>query len=280
MNWRPGERRDHLDPDVLAEFRAGLIAGRRARAIGAHVAACADCTAVDERLAQVSTLLAAAPVPPVPDALARRLDSALATEIFSAERQPVQPPSPRRLPSLAGLPRIRVLATAAAAAAAFGGLGYGLSTVGGHGAATNASASSAASRPNTNPVSSTFNGSRREAAGAGGNAGDGGGPVVVVSSGVNYQPGTLRSQLRAQLSGPPTPAGAPASAAVTGCVRGLTTGDTVRLVQRARYAGAPAYVIVASGSSGEQAWITGLGCSAAHSDVLDHVVLSSGISAP
>ena len=39
----------HLDTDVLAEFRAGLITGRRGVKITAHLAGCDRCTALDDR---------------------------------------------------------------------------------------------------------------------------------------------------------------------------------------------------------------------------------------
>ena len=63
----------HLDTDVLAEFRAGLITGRRGARIGAHLAGCDRCTALDEQLAGVSSLLASVPAPAMPDSVARRL---------------------------------------------------------------------------------------------------------------------------------------------------------------------------------------------------------------
>ncbi|MBV9450061.1 MAG: hypothetical protein JO345_29655 [Streptosporangiaceae bacterium] len=159
-------RNGHVDPDVLAEFRAGLIAdhglvtGRRGRAIAAHVSGCAACAALDARLAQVSAVLAAAPVPAVPDAVARRLDGALAA-LAAESQKPIsserlsEHPAPRTLPSGAGaagggasgsgasqngrsrngaewgrrLLRVRVLAPAAAALAALAGAGYGLSNL-------------------------------------------------------------------------------------------------------------------------------------------------------
>ena len=43
----------HLDTDVLAEFRAGLITGRRGARITAHLGDCERCTALDEQLAGV-----------------------------------------------------------------------------------------------------------------------------------------------------------------------------------------------------------------------------------
>ena len=55
----------HLDAEVLAEFRAGLIAGRRGAAITAHLAGCDRCTALGDQLAGVSALLAAVPLPAV-----------------------------------------------------------------------------------------------------------------------------------------------------------------------------------------------------------------------
>src|SRR5580658_66383 len=75
----------HLDTDVLAEFRAGLITGRRRRAIAAHVTDCARCTAADRELAELSALLAAIPAPVLPDRVAHRLDAALAAEVARAE---------------------------------------------------------------------------------------------------------------------------------------------------------------------------------------------------
>ena len=71
----------HLDTDVLAEFRAGLITGRRRRVIAAHLSGCARCAAAGEELAELSTLLAAIPAPAMPDSVANRLDTVLAAEV-------------------------------------------------------------------------------------------------------------------------------------------------------------------------------------------------------
>jgi len=72
------------DTDLLAEFRAGLIPGRRGRRIGAHVAGCDRCAALGDRLAGVSALLAGVPPPVMPPSVAQRLDVVLAAE---AERK-------------------------------------------------------------------------------------------------------------------------------------------------------------------------------------------------
>src|SRR5690242_16313147 len=81
--WRAngaGGQMAHLDAEVLAEFRAGLIAGRRGAKITAHLTGCDRCTALDDQLAGVSALLAAVPRPAMPDSVARRLDAVLAAE--------------------------------------------------------------------------------------------------------------------------------------------------------------------------------------------------------
>lgn len=70
----------HPDPDVLAEFREGLLGWRRARRIRGHLAGCTRCAAVDREITEVSSLLASAPAPTMPDTLARRLEAALTAE--------------------------------------------------------------------------------------------------------------------------------------------------------------------------------------------------------
>ncbi len=307
----------HLDPDVLAEFRAGLIAdrgliaGRRGRAVAAHLAGCAECAALDERLAQVSALLAAAPVPTVPDALARRLDSALAALAAEAEspdlaeRTSLQPPSPRHVPSWVGvlggsasrgdeMPRgdgvprgrwvfrVRVLAPAAAALAALGGAGYGLSQLSSSSSIPAAASGSAATG------AAAGRGAPAGAAGSSSFARDrhqngtysGGDQVVVVPSDLDYQPATWREQVQAQLKASQSLRAQPASASVAACVLHVTGGNPRLLVETAYYRGTPATIIVVSGSHGDQAWVTGPACSATNSDILARAVLSRGTSGP
>ena len=75
---QPDER--HPDAAALAEHQAGLADGRRGRRLAAHVANCARCTSVSDQLAAVSSALASAPVPPLPDAVGSRITAALAAE--------------------------------------------------------------------------------------------------------------------------------------------------------------------------------------------------------
>jgi hypothetical protein len=60
--------------------------------------------------------------------------------------------------------------------------------------------------------------------------------------------------------------------------RGVSPGTLV-LAEKARFQGQPAIVIVAADGSGEKAWVTSAGCSAAGDDVLAQTALP-GTSAP
>ena len=101
---------------------------------------------------------------------------------------------------------------------------------------------------------------------------------AVTESGTRYQPGALARQVRARLAGtgPSTPAAsepvpeiAP-SAALAGCVDRLTGNVAPSLVDRATYAGRPAYVIAVPG----RAWVVGLGCTAASTEQITAVALA------
>ena len=142
----------HPDTDVLAEFRAGLITGRRGARITAHLGGCERCIALDQQLAGVSSLLASVPAPALPDGVAQRLDTVLAAEVAqrnaagrTAARGEAAPadqaeraggdgtresPAPRRPGGNRGfrLLALRVLAPAAAVVVLAAG-GYGLTRI-------------------------------------------------------------------------------------------------------------------------------------------------------
>jgi hypothetical protein len=87
--WRADGARGqmtHPEAEVLAEFRAGLITGRRGARITAHLAGCDRCTALDDQLAGVSALLASVPPLVMPDSLTQRLDTVLAAEAARQDR--------------------------------------------------------------------------------------------------------------------------------------------------------------------------------------------------
>ena len=282
----------HLDPEVMAEFRAGLITGRRGTALAAHLAECDRCAALDADLADVSTLLAAVPPPALPADLVNRLDIVLAAEVAErnnhSERAVVSRSRARRRTGwlagwLAGrnrrfrLAMVRVLAPAAVVLA---GLGYGLSLLGGSPATTAASAP--APVPSAQPAAGIATSQNPHRAGI-----VEGNKVHVTVSNTNYLPGTLGRQVEAALRGSSNVPAATqaASQQLTGCVLQLTGGLAPALVQSAHYQGQPAYVIVASRAQGGKAWVVAPGwaapgCSATSKDVLDTTTLPPGISAP
>jgi hypothetical protein len=278
----------HPDSDVLAEFRAGLVTGRRGKQVAAHLAVCDRCTALDRQLAEVGSLLAAAPPPVLPDRLAERLDTVLAAELArrdEAERAGAgQSGHPVRKPRRAGngrwrLVTLRVLAPAAAVVVLAAG-GYGLSRLS---SSPTSSTAAAAAEPTASSARAL------PAAGAAG-----GNPVAapairsshafpLIISRTDYQRATLSHQLEAEVRAPAAtqPSQTP-SAQLKGCVSRVTTGvspGTPRLVEKARFQGQPAIVIVASSGGGDRAWVLAPGCSASSVHVLGTATLP-GISTP
>jgi hypothetical protein len=284
----------HPDSEVLAEFRAGIITGRRGARISAHLAACDRCTGVCDQLAEVSALLAAVPASAMPDAVARRLESALAAEAGqrdSAERA-VDPRSPDRATSPPPrrhwdfrLVALRVLAPAAAVVLLAAG-GYGLSRIGSSPTSSVAAGSEAASaassaQPGAAAVPSSAAKSQRGAA-----------PAIeapikfgVVTSRTDYLRATLRQRLERELRLHP---GAPGSAQelapspLQGCVLLVTKGIspvTLLLVEKAHFQGQPANVIVAVSGDHDMAWVTTPTCSGGGDHILATATLP-GTSAP
>src|SRR5260221_561100 len=70
----------HIGAETLARFRQGDLSPRRNARIRAHLGGCARCSDLNEDLAGVTTLLAGAQPPPIPEHLAARIQTALATE--------------------------------------------------------------------------------------------------------------------------------------------------------------------------------------------------------
>ncbi len=278
----------HLDPDVLAEFRAGLITGRRRRRIAAHLAGCERCAGAAEQLAELSALLAAVPAPAMPDSVAQRLDAVLAAEVArrkdEAERAGADRPRhrqrarrPARRPGSRFI-TVRVLAPAAAAAAILAAGGYGLSLIGASSSSSSATAGSAAA-----PVSAPRAFASAAASPRASNVPAAGPSRALGLEAVpDYQRATLRSQLEAALRAAAAngalkhAAVPPSSTQLRACVHRLTSGispGTLHLVQTAHFGGQPAIVIVVSSGDGYLAWVVAPGCSATSTDVLDRTTL-------
>ena len=276
----------HIDADGIAEFRVGLITGRRQDDIAAHLAACAQCTSVADRLAEVSMLLAAVPAPVIPDTVVARLQTALETAI-SSEQKVVKPTRSRfRLPRLS-LPRLsplRLLAPAAAVAVLAAGA-FGLSQLGSTPSLSQAASGSAEEAPAVPsvPSASAMEGSfatghsdKRQALGSADLSNS-----LFATSSANLQAKALGRQLgtlfqsRSQL-GTTQP-----SVSLKSCVRTVAgVGNPVKLVLSARYLGAPATVVFVSQGTHYLGIVAGSHCSATEGDVLATAVVSPGISTP
>jgi trimeric autotransporter adhesin len=169
-------------------------------------------------------------------------------------------------------------------------------------AASAASSAAGASEPHTSTGSAPNNANQETEPSASSSAPAN---VLFIETGTRYQRSTLASQVGARiivyggldtsgavnpaLSPPPSvAASAPASTApassggvtaqkasqkaspqLEGCVRQLTGGLPPSLVDRASYDGKPAYIIAVP----TQAWVVGLGCTAADTDVIAQVPL-------
>jgi hypothetical protein len=301
----------HLDTDVLAEFRAGLITGRRGARITAHLGGCERCTVLDEQLAGVRSLLASVPAPTMPDSVAHRLDTVLAAEVAQrnaagrataqGEAAPAdqaeraggdgtrESPAPRRPGGNRGfrLLALRVLAPAAAVVVLGAGV-YGLSHLNlGSSSSSAASSTAGGAAPTTPSV----------AAGAE-SAGHVNAPAAAPSKGAvprgiaragfsvvagqrNLTRANLAQQVRVELLVPasarrtqtPTPQ-------LRGCVAKLADGHTVELVESVHFEGRPATLVVARTGAEDTAWIAAPDCSDTYGHVLATTTLSSGISGP
>lgn len=290
---------DHYESDVLAEFHAGLVTGRRRASIASHLAACERCAGVTDQLADVSTLLAAVPPPALPADVARRLDLALAAEAanrFSAERAVADRPAhrangrgPHRRRDFRLLTQRILLPAAAVVVLAAGG--FGLSR-----AIGSSSSSSTAAGSEAAPAASAASVASGRAAGqpASGTTTHRAGvlPAIkaplnfqVLNSATDYRRGTLTQQLTTELQRSAEPAAGPqtlAAGSVKGCVLRVTRGTvpgTLVLVEQAHFQGQPALVIVAESGHQDRAWVAAAGCSASSDHVLATATLP-GTSAP
>jgi hypothetical protein len=299
----------HLDTDVLAEFRAGLITGRRGARITAHLGGCERCTALDEQLAGVRSLLASVPAPTMPDSVAQRLDAVLAAEVAQrtaargeavhkdqAERAGSdgtrEPPAPRRPGGNRGfrLLALRVLAPAAAVVVLGAGV-YGLSHLNlgsSSSSAASSTAGGAARAAEPSVAAGAHSAGHANAPAAGPSKGTmpqarGIGPASfsLVTGQRNLTRAGLAQQVRAELLVPVSARSTQTpSQQLRGCVAKLADGHALELVQSIRFEGRPATLIVARTGDKDTAWIAAPDCSDTDSHVLATTTLSSGISGP
>jgi hypothetical protein len=298
----------HLDTDVLAEFRAGLITGRRGARITAHLGGCERCTALDEQLAGVRSLLASVPAPAMPDRVTQRLDTVLAAEVAqrnAARGEAVQrdqaerassdgtreSPAPRRPGGNRGfrLLALRVLAPAAAVVVLGAGV-YGLSHLNlgsSSSSAASTTAGGAARAAEPSALAGAHSAERANAPAAGPSKGTmpqsriGSASFSLVTGQRNLTRADLAQQVRVELLVPASARSTQTpSQRLRGCVTRLADGHAVELVESVRFEGRPATLIVARTGDKDTAWIAGPDCSDTDSHVLATTTLPSGISGP
>jgi len=277
----------HPDATALAEYRAGLTRGRRARRLAAHVATCESCATVNDELAAVTTMLASAPEPAMPETVERQIMAALATEAAHRPAARGTAPSPAgngsgpRRPdrgrSGAGSRWLRpaVLASAAAACLVLLGGAYGITRLAGGGSSSSSAASAAAGGAAAGSAAAGSESSALAGAAAPGthtrqepaNA-DQPAAFVVTASGTRYEPPTLAAQVRAELARP-AKSGTKPSASLAACALHLTGQARPGLVDRATYQGKPVYVIAVA----NWAWVVGPGCTASNPELMASVGL-------
>ena len=298
----------HVDAEVLAELSAGLIDGKRATRIHAHLAGCQRCAQRSAALTEISALLASVPPPRMPDDVATRLNATLAQEAASRT-------APAKVPARSGdqdtansvvsfshaaKGRRRGLTSPVAARAFAAAAAACVVAAGGYTAVQLTSGPSgpigpaAANGPSTPKHGSREGGTARGPSTGGPHAapfipnpatGPGKGPdkqlsFKVVDSGIDYRTASLGTQISTELN---KVASARARALHTptakqySCVSDVTGGTAPALVDSARFQGRPA-TIIALGHAGNQlsqAWVVGASCSASDTDILKHVTLST-----
>lgn len=206
----------HATLDELASLGADNLRPRKAARINRHVATCARCTEVSDRLSSVPALLCSVPFPQMPANLSARIDSVLAAE--AAQRVAAEPateaargdlpvragrrrPAPRldwhraRRPAWTlSVPATRVIATAAAIiVVAVGGYEIASHTAG---TAISPSSSAGAGAAQPTPFSSqvSFGGSVTYQQNGSAAA------IQMGSSSANFQPATLVDQAQAAVT--------------------------------------------------------------------------------
>lgn len=303
----------HVDTEVLAELSAGLIDGKRATRIHAHLAGCQRCAQRSAALAEISTLLASVPSPRMPDDVVTRLNATLVQE---AAHRSTPAAAPARSSdqdttntvvefSRAAKGRRRVLTSPVAARAFAAAAAACVVAAGGYTAVQLTTGGSAA------PLGPAANGpvtSKNVATGGGAARGPSTGtahaqpfiphtgdglhngpqrrlPFKVVDSGIDYRTASLSTQIKTELNKVLALKSAKPSSAVRSlhtptpqqyaCVSYVTGGTVPALVDKARFQGHPATIIALShvGNQVSQAWVVGPSCSASEEDLLKYVAL-------
>ncbi|MFB4316415.1 hypothetical protein [Actinomadura sp. 21ATH] len=263
----------HYDYDTLADLAEGLLEDDQAASVNAHLESCADCRDRSADLADVSRILAEAPVPSIPAELASRIDSAIAAESLSTA-------TVVNLEQRRGRRHWRILSAAAATVIVLGG-GAIAGTVALDGNEHQATApplsdnqdsgakgSAGDSRPSPSEMIAPGEHAPEKPA------------FEVIRSGTDYRAGTLDRQVDGALDrgGEPRSAAGPPDARLAGCVSAVTGGRSPELVDAAKFDGGPATVIAApAGAAGTlDVWVVGPDCTAQDPRILKRATVRRG----
>ncbi|MGK5558223.1 anti-sigma factor family protein [Actinomadura kijaniata] len=265
----------HIDYDTLADLAEGLLEDDQAASVNAHLDTCAECRERSADLADVSRILAEAPVPSMPADLASRIDSAIAAE--SLNNATVVSLEQRR-----GRRHWRILSAAAATVVVLGG-----GAVVGKAALDGARDEGQASATRTTPL---LDGGEQQASPKGAVPSAPSGDQAektqrtfaahapsfgVARTGTHYRAATLGAQVNGLLGKgnearlePRRP-----DAKLAECVASVTGGKAPVLVDSATFEGSPATVVVLNGARPGQwdVWVVGPDCSPQDRNVLTHV---------
>jgi hypothetical protein len=298
----------HVDAEVLAELSAGLIDGKRATRIHAHLAGCQRCAQRSATLTEISTLLASVPSPRMPDDVVTRLNATLTHEAAHRSAPTTAPARSHDQDtantvvefSRAAKSRRRGLTSPVAARAFAAAAAACVVAAGGYAAVQLTSGSSpspngpaAANGPVTTKHPTARGSARDHSIGALPfipHTGDtvGNGPerqqltFKVVDSGIDYRTASLSTQIKTELNKvvalKPSARGRALhkpTAQQYACVSYVTGGNAPALVDKAQFQGHPATIIALShvGNQVGQAWVVGPSCSASEEDILKYVTL-------
>ena len=298
-------RRDkHPSASQLASLAVGELRPRKAAKMEAHVAHCEQCTRICQQLGAMRAMLASTSYPPMPDDLSARIGSAIRRE--AQQRMATMPATEtgrRDLPArrqrtwadggwhLPGLPFAATRLAAAASAVVIAAAGSYLvaDNVGISVTSSTSSALAGAAAP-----------AQQMSLGPNVTYGQPGllHTIRAVESHVNFVPAHLRAEAisavhaaedldafpalqsastAASLTGgvaDPDP-NSPSASRLAGCIGLLAPGQTVLVVDVARFQGKPASVIVTAATvvSEAEARVVGPSCSATTKDVLTQAAL-------
>ena len=292
-------RKKHPSADQLARMAVGELRPRKAAKIQAHVAQCEKCAQIHEQLNAIAAILASASYPPMPENLSARIEAAISSE--ARQRLAAMPATEAGRGDLpARRPRVRadggwhLPGLSAAGTRLVGAVGaVAIAAAGSYLVAGNVGTS--VTRLPSSPLAGAAAPAQQMSLGPDVTYGQPGSlhTVRAVESHANFVASHLRAEAISAVHAaeavdvfPAQPSASTASSltgsaadpsahepsarGLAGCIGLIAPGQTVLLIDIARYQGKPASVIVTAATvvSEAEAWVAGSSCSATTKDVL------------